>query len=57
MYLSEFSKHKLKELKIIIIDNAGFYFKKNYQFPKNIKLLKFLPYTPELILQKKYGLI
>jgi hypothetical protein len=57
MYLSEFSKHKLKELKIIIIDNAGFHFKKNYQFPKNIKLLKFSPYTPELILQKKYGLI
>tara|TARA_R110000868_G_scaffold44318_4_gene148168 strand:- start:6371 stop:6553 length:183 start_codon:yes stop_codon:yes gene_type:complete len=29
-YLTEFSKYKPEELKIIIIDNAGFYSMKNY---------------------------
>jgi len=47
-YLLEFSKHKPKEFKIIIIDNAGFHSMKNYLLPDNIKLIRIPPYTPEL---------
>jgi len=47
-YLVEFSKHKPKELKIVIIDNAGFHSLKNYDIPENIKLIRIPPYTPEL---------
>ena len=47
-YLLEFSKYKPKELKIIFIDNAGFHSMKNYQLPKNIKLIRIPPYAPEL---------
>jgi transposase len=47
-YLVEFSKYKPKELKIIIIDNAGFHSLKNYGIPDNIKLIRIPPYSPEL---------
>jgi len=47
-YLLEFSKHKPGELKIIIIDNAGFHSLKQYTVPENIKLIRIPPYTPEL---------
>ena len=47
-YLVEFSKYKPTELKIIIIDNAGFHSLKNYVLPYNIKLIKIPPYSPEL---------
>jgi transposase len=47
-YLTEFSKHKPEELKIIVIDNAGFHSMKNYKIPENIRLLRIPPYTPEL---------
>jgi len=47
-YLLEFSKHKPKELKVIIIDNAGFHSLKQYKLPENIKLIRIPPYTPEL---------
>lgn len=47
-YLLEFSKYKPKELKIIIIDNAGFHSLKKYDVPENIKLIRIPPYTPEL---------
>ncbi|WP_216664198.1 transposase [Lentimicrobium sp. S6] len=47
-YLLEFSKYKSKELKIIIIDNAGFHSLKQYDTPDNIKLIRIPPYTPEL---------
>ena len=47
-YLVEFSKHKPKELKIIIIDNAGFHSMKHFEIPDNIKLIRIPPYSPEL---------
>lgn len=47
-YLLTFSKYKPQEYKIIIIDNAGFHSMKNYVIPKNIKLIRIPPYTPEL---------
>jgi len=37
-----------KELKLLIIDNAGFHACKNIQIPENIILIRIPPYTPEL---------
>ena len=47
-YLVEFSKYKPKELKVIVIDNAGFHSLLQYDIPKNIKLIRIPPYSPEL---------
>jgi len=47
-YLLAFSQHKPNELKIIIIDNAGFHSLKKFDVPKNIVLIRIPPYTPEL---------
>lgn len=47
-YLVEFSKHKPKELKVIVIDNAGFHSLQQYHIPKNIRLIRIPPYSPEL---------
>jgi len=47
-YLLEFSKYKPKELKIIVIDNAGFHSLKQFVIPDNIRLVRIPPYTPEL---------
>jgi transposase len=47
-YLVEFSKYRPDELKIIIIDNAGFHSLKQFSLPKNIRLVRIPPYTPEL---------
>lgn len=47
-YLLEFSKYKPKELKLIVIDNAGFHSLKQFDIPDNIKLIRIPPYTPEL---------
>jgi len=47
-YLVEFSKHRPDELKIIIIDNAGFHSLKQFSLPENIRLVRIPPYTPEL---------
>jgi len=47
-YLKEFSLYKPEELKIVIIDNAGFHSTKNISIPDNIKLIRIPPYTPEL---------
>lgn len=48
LYLSEFSKHRPEEFKILVIDNAGFHSTKNIQIPDNIYLLNIPPYCPEL---------
>jgi len=48
LYLKEFSKYKPNEVKIIIIDNAGFHSMKNYILPNNIILIRIPPYSPEL---------
>jgi transposase len=47
-YLLKFSKYKPNELKIIMIDNAGFHSLKKYEIPENIKLIRIPPYSPEL---------
>jgi transposase len=47
-YLVEFSKYRPDELKIIIIDNAGFHSLKQFSLPENIRLVRIPPYTPEL---------
>lgn len=47
-YISELSVHRPRELKIVIIDNAGFHSLKNYSIPDNIKLVRIPPYSPEL---------
>ncbi len=47
-YLTAFSRHKPNELKVIIIDNAGFHSTKNIVIPANIVLINIPPYSPEL---------
>lgn len=47
-YISAFSKYKPNELKIIIIDNAGFHSLSNYCIPDNIRFVRIPPYSPEL---------
>ena len=47
-YLTEFSKYNPDELKIVIIDNAGFHSTKNIVIPDNIILINIPPYSPEL---------
>ncbi|UZO82626.1 IS630 family transposase [Aquimarina sp. ERC-38] len=47
-YLKQLSEHKPCELKIVVIDNAGFHSTKDMLIPDNIKLLRIPPYTPEL---------
>ena len=47
-YLVEFSKYRPKELKIVVIDNAGFHSMKNFEIPHNIRLIRIPPYSPEL---------
>ena len=47
-YLEAFSHYKPKEIKIIIIDNAGFHSIKNHTLPENIKLIRIHPYSREL---------
>lgn len=46
--LREFSLHRPKEYKIVVIDNAGFHSTKNIEVPDNIYLLRIPPYSPEL---------
>jgi hypothetical protein len=47
-YLGALSQHRPDELKILVIDNAGFHSTKNISIPDNIKLLNIPPYSPEL---------
>ena len=47
-YLEDFSKHKPRELKIIVIDNAAFHSTKDIVLPENIVLMPIPPYSPEL---------
>jgi transposase len=47
-YLTEFSAYKPNELKVIIIDNAGFHSTKHITIPANIVLINIPPYSPEL---------
>ena len=47
-YLEDFSLHKPRELKIILIDNAAFHSTKDIVLPENIVLISIPPYCPEL---------
>lgn len=47
-YLDDFSEHRPKEYKIVVIDNAGFHATENINVPQNIFLLRIPPYAPEL---------
>ena len=47
-FLKDFSNQNPRELKIVIIDNAGFHASQNIAIPENIKLIRIPPYTPEL---------
>ena len=47
-YINAFSKHRPTELKILVIDNAGFHALNNIDVPPNIKFINIPPYSPEL---------
>ena len=47
-YLKDFSRQNPRELKIIIIDNAGFHASQNITIPDNVRLIRITPYAPEL---------
>ncbi|QMU65954.1 MAG: IS630 family transposase [Flavobacteriaceae bacterium] len=47
-FLEDFSKQNPRELKIVIMDNAGFHACQNITIPDNIKLIRIPPYAPEL---------
>jgi len=47
-YLEALSKHRPKQFKILVIDNAGFHSTKHIEVPSNIYLLNIPAYCPEL---------
>lgn len=47
-YLKAFSLYRPQELKVVVIDNAGFHSTKNINIPDNIRLIRIPPYSPEL---------
>ena len=47
-YIKAFSQYKKYEMKIIVIDNAGFHSLLKYDIPDNIAFLRIPPYSPEL---------
>jgi transposase len=54
-YLLAFSRHRPTELKIIIIDNAGFHSLAKYSMPEHIILIRIPAYSPELNPSEKIG--
>jgi len=47
-YIKAFSEYKKNEMKIIVIDNAGFHSLAKYDMPENITFIRIPPYSPEL---------
>lgn len=47
-FLEDFARQKPGELKLLIIDNAGFHACQNITIPENIKLIRIPAYAPEL---------
>lgn len=47
-FLDDFSRKNPRELKVLIIDNAGFHACQNITVPENIRLIRIPAYTPEL---------
>jgi len=48
IFLNEFSKTNLNELKILVLDNGAFHKAKHLKIPDNIILVFLPPYSPEL---------
>lgn len=48
IFLDEFSKLRVDELKVIILDNGAFHKAKRLVIPRNIILIFLPPYSPEL---------
>ena len=48
LYLNEFSKQNINELKIIVLDNGAFHKAAKLKVPSNIALVFLPPYSPEL---------
>ena len=48
IYLNEFSKQNINELKIIVLDNGAFHKASKLKVPSNIALVFLPPYSPEL---------
>lgn len=48
IYLDEFSKQNVNELKIIVLDNGAFHKAAKLKIPDNIALVFLPPYSPEL---------
>lgn len=47
-FLNSFSQTNPRELKLMVIDNAGFHASQNITIPDNIRLIRIPPYAPEL---------
>jgi transposase len=47
-FLNEFSKERVHEYKIIVLDNGAFHKSKTLTIPENIGLIFLPPYSPEL---------
>ncbi len=48
IFLNEFSKENITELKVMVLDNGAFHKSKYLIIPKNIILIFLPPYSPEL---------
>ncbi len=47
-FLADLGAQSPRELKVVILDNAGFHACQNISVPKNIGPVRIPPYTPEL---------
>ncbi len=48
LFIHELSKHKPKELKVVVLDNGSFHKSQTLIIPENIILIFLPPYSPEL---------
>ena len=48
LFLNEFSRNKVHELKVVVLDNGAFHKAKRLKVPDNIILIFLPPYSPEL---------
>ena len=47
-FLEDFARTGTRELKLVVIDNAGFHACQNIAIPENIRLIRIPAYSPEL---------
>jgi len=48
LFLNEFSRNRVHELKVVVLDNGAFHKAKRLKVPENIVLIFLPPYSPEL---------